>query len=264
MQKTRLDVYMHENGLAESRQKATAMILSGNVLVDEKPCKPSTPVTNENVIRVKEEMPFVSRGGYKLEKALSQFGLVLDSVVAMDIGASTGGFTDCMLQAGAKLVYAIDVGYGQLSWKLRNDGRVVVMERCNARNIKPDMFLEKPSFASIDVSFISLKHIFVPLFACLNTDSNVVALIKPQFEAEKASVGKNGVIRSEKTHLQVIRNCIGYANEAGFSVIGLDHSPIKGPKGNIEFLLHIKKCGAVKNRVIDIEQALENAKIFHN
>jgi len=240
----RIDVVLTQKGLAPSREKARALIMAGVVYADGKRIdKAGTTVVETAVLEVKENpLPFVSRGGLKLQKAMQVFPISLQERYALDIGASTGGFTDCMLQSGAAHVCAIDVGYGQLDWKLRNDPRVTVMERTNARYMEPAWFSEQPTFASIDVSFISLRLILPPLFNCLAEDGEVVALIKPQFEAGRGEVGKNGVVRDAKVHASVCRQIIDFAKELGFSVRGLSFSPIKGPKGNIEFLLHLKKC----------------------
>lgn len=244
--KERLDILIAQRGLAESREKARALIMEGAVAVDGlRADKAGMPVNTEAVIEIKESaLPFVSRGGLKLQRALKVFPLDLTGRICADIGASTGGFTDCMLQQGASHVYAVDVGYGQLHWKLRNDPRVSVMERKNARFLAPDWFDAVPSFASIDVSFISLKLILPPLKECLTDGGEVVALIKPQFEAGRNEIGKNGVVRDQKTHISVIEKTIAFSKEAGYNVLGLDYSPITGPKGNIEFLLYLSADGA--------------------
>lgn len=241
----RLDVKMVECGLAQSREKARAFIMAGVVTVDgTRVDKPGYEVQDHMEIAVKEDpIPFVSRGGLKLDQAIRVFELNVNGLVAADIGASTGGFTDCMLQQGARSVYAIDVGYGQLDWKLRNDPRVIVMERTNARNMQPDWFEQALEFASIDVSFISLRHILPPLLQCLKPGARVVALIKPQFEAGRAQVGKNGVVRSASIHTEVCTSIVEFAYACGYSVCGLYHSPVKGPKGNIEFLLLLQNEG---------------------
>ena len=239
----RLDSRMFEQGLTPSREKARSLIMAGKVSVDGRLAqKPGMEVKESAIISIAEDpVPFVSRGGLKLQKAISVFELDVNELVAADIGASTGGFTDCMLQHGAQKVYALDVGYGQLDWKLRCDPRVVVMERTNARNMKPDWFDPLPAFASIDVSFISLKLILEPLYACLTEQSYVVALIKPQFEAGRAEVGKHGVVRDIDVHRDVCLRVIGQAAEFGFSFCGLSFSPVTGPKGNIEFLSLFRK-----------------------
>lgn len=233
---TRLDVFLVENGYFESREKAKTEIMCGNVLVDEKRLKASDKVKDGCNIRIIKQMPFVSRGGYKLDKAIKVFDLDFNGVTAIDIGASTGGFTDVMLQNGAKKVYSVDVGYGQLHYKLRNDKRVVSMERCNARNLTNKEFSEKADFVTMDVSFISILLIFPVLKDVLNEHGKVVALIKPQFEAGREQVGKNGVIRDKNVHIQVIHNVIDGAKKIGLHCEGLDYSPIKGPEGNIEFI----------------------------
>ena len=241
MDRKRLDVYMVEAGLSPSREKARAMIMAGEVFVNgRKAEKAGAEVRPEDAVTVQEDpIPFVSRGGLKLDKALKVFPLTLQDKVCLDVGASTGGFTDCMLQNGAKHVCALDVGYGQLAWQLRNDPRVTVMERRNARFMEPAWFEGPFDFASIDVSFISLKLILPPLKACLKPDGQVVALIKPQFEAGRGQVGKNGVVREETIHREVCINIIRFAREAGYVVKNISFSPITGPKGNIEFLLFL-------------------------
>ena len=244
MDKKRLDVYMVEAGLSPSRERARAMIMAGEVLVNgHKAEKAGAEVRPEDAVTLQEDpIPFVSRGGLKLEKALKVFPLSLQGKVCLDVGASTGGFTDCMLQNGAKHVCALDVGYGQLAWQLRNDPRVTVMERRNARYMEPAWFDGPFDFASIDVSFISLKLILPPLKACLKPDGQVVALIKPQFEAGRGQVGKNGVVREASIHTDVCINTIRFAQELGYRVEDLSFSPITGPKGNIEFLLFLQNA----------------------
>ncbi len=244
MTKVRLDIEMVQRGLCPSREKARALILAGEVRVNGmKAEKAGQEIPSDAEITVIEDaIPFVSRGGLKLDKAVKTFPIDLDGRVCADIGASTGGFTDVMLKNGAKHVYSIDVGYGQLDWSLRNDPRVTVMERTNARFMVPDWFREPITFASIDVSFISLRLILPPLFPCLQDGGEVVALIKPQFEAGRSEIGKNGVVRDAAVHERVIREMIAFADEIGFCVSGLSYSPITGPKGNIEFLLYMQKC----------------------
>ena len=234
-------MHMVEMGLASSRERARAMIMAGEVLVNgRKAEKAGEEVRPEDAVTLQEDpIPFVSRGGLKLDKALKIFPLSLQGKVCLDVGASTGGFTDCMLQNGAKHVCALDVGYGQLAWQLRNDPRVTVMERRNARYMEPAWFDGLFDFASIDVSFISLKLILPPLKACLKPDGQVVALIKPQFEAGRGQVGKNGVVREASIHRDVCINIIRFAQEIGYAVEDLSFSPITGPKGNIEFLLFL-------------------------
>lgn len=243
--KTRLDVLLTERGLCESRQKAQATIMAGLVFVDgQRSDKPGTPVAEDASVEVRgHALRYVSRGGLKLEKAMQTFPITLEGKVCADIGASTGGFTDCMLQNGAAKVYAVYVGYGQLDWKLRNDPRVVVMERTNARNMEPDWFTEAPDFASMDVSFISVKLILPGIYKSLREGAQAVILVKPQFEAGRGRVGKNGVVRDKDTHRQVVEDTARFALDTGFSIRQIDYSPITGPKGNIEFLLLLEKSG---------------------
>lgn len=241
--KIRLDSAVFELGISESREKAKALIMAGQIYVNGmKAIKPGVTVNSSDKIELKgNTLPYVSRGGLKLEKAMKVFPLTLDKKVCMDIGASTGGFTDCMLQNGAVKVYSIDVGYGQLAWKLRSDSRVVNLERTNFRYVTREQIPEEIDFASIDVSFISLKLIFPALMPLLKTEGECVCLVKPQFEAGKEKVGKKGVVREKSTHVEVIENVIRYASDNGFSILNLDFSPVKGPEGNIEYLLYIKK-----------------------
>lgn len=243
--KKRLDAAVFELGLCDSRSKASAMIMSGAVYVNgQKETKAGYTVKTTDKIELKgKQMPYVSRGGYKLEKAMKYFPITLSDCVCMDIGASTGGFTDCMLQNGAKKVYSIDVGYGQLAWKLRTDERVVNLERTNFRYLTADTVTDEIDFASIDVSFISLKLILPVLFGFLKQGGKCVALIKPQFEAGKEKVGKKGVVRDISTHIEVVDSIVNFAVEIGFSVLGLTFSPIKGPEGNIEYLVFLSKDG---------------------
>lgn len=243
--KERLDVLLVERNLFESRERAKRIIMAGKVLVDEKKIdKAGTLVDRDCQIRLLgEDMPFVSRGGFKLNKAIEEFSLDLNGKIAADIGASTGGFTDCMLQHGAVKVYAIDVGYGQLAWKLRQDSRVVNMERTNIRNVTPDMLVDELDFASIDVAFISLDKVLPVAFNLLNNNGEIVALIKPQFEAGREKVGKHGVVRDKAVHVEVINKVISIAADVGFIVEDLTYSPIKGPEGNIEYLIHLTKSG---------------------
>lgn len=256
--KKRIDVYMHENGLADSREKAKSLIMAGVVLVDGRRCdKPSSTVKEGQKVTVKQQDEFVSRGGKKLKKAVECFGLDLSGKVAIDVGASTGGFTDCMLQNGAVYVYSVDVGYGQLAWRLRQDERVCVMERQNARYLEKSMFDRDISFASIDVSFISLRLILPALKKVLTPPNTIAALIKPQFEAGKDKVGKKGVVRDKGVHMEVIQGIVDFALEIGFTVCGLDYSPIKGPEGNIEYLLCLGDSGESTN--IDIAKIVNNA-----
>ena len=240
--KTRLDVLLVERGLQETRQKAQATIMSGLVFVNnQKVDKVGTPVANDADIEVRgSALRYVSRGGLKLEKAMTSFHLSLDGCICGDIGASTGGFTDCMLQNGAKKVYAVDVGYGQLDWKLRNDPRVVCMERTNARYLNHEQIPDELDFASIDVSFISLKLILPAVHAVLKAGGHVACLVKPQFEAGREKVGKKGVVRDPGVHLEVLENFLIHTKESGFTVLDLTYSPIRGPEGNIEYLGYLE------------------------
>ena len=242
-EKKRLDTVVVDLGFAETRSKASAIIMSGEIFVNgQKETKAGYAVKDTDKIEFKgKKMPFVSRGGYKLEKAMKTFPITLENCICMDIGASTGGFTDCMLQCGASKVYAIDVGYGQLAWKLRTDDRVVNLERTNFRYLTKETVTDEIDFASIDVSFISLKKILPVLFDFLKANGKTVALIKPQFEAGKDKVGKKGVVRDINTHKEVIGGIVDFAFETGFSVLGLDFSPIRGPEGNIEYLIFLSK-----------------------
>ncbi|MBR5800655.1 MAG: TlyA family RNA methyltransferase [Lachnospiraceae bacterium] len=242
--KERLDVILVQEGYAPSREKAKAIIMSGNVFVDGQ--REDKAGTTFDLSKIKLEvrgatLPYVSRGGLKLEKALKHFDLSLTDKVCVDIGASTGGFTDCMLQNGARKVYAVDVGHGQLDWKLRSDERVVCMEKTNFRYMQPEDIEDVPDFASVDVSFISLTKILLPARALLSEEGQMVCLIKPQFEAGRDKVGKKGVVREKSVHEEVIRKIIDYADFIGFDILALDFSPIKGPEGNIEYLVHIQK-----------------------
>lgn len=241
--KERLDILLVQRGLAPSREKAKAMIMEGNVFVEnQREDKAGTSISTEAKIEIKgNTLKYVSRGGLKLEKAMTHFGISLQDKVCMDIGASTGGFTDCMLQNGAKKVYAVDVGYGQFAWKLRNDERVVCMEKTNIRYVTPEDIGEPLDFASVDVSFISLSKVLPPAKELLREDGEMVCLIKPQFEAGREKVGKKGVVRDAKVHLEVIETVMENARGLGFFILNLEYSPIKGPEGNIEYLVHIKK-----------------------
>ncbi len=242
--KERLDVLLVKQGHAQSREKAKAIIMSGNVFVNgQREDKAGTVFEEEKVhIEVRgNTLKYVSRGGLKLEKAVEVFDISLDGMVCMDIGASTGGFTDCMLQNGAIKVYSVDVGHGQLDWKLRNDERVVCMEKTNFRYVKPEDIADILDFASVDVSFISLTKILMPARNLLRDKGKMVCLIKPQFEAGKDKVGKKGVVREAGIHEEVIEKVTSYAVSIGFSLLGLDYSPIKGPEGNIEYLLYLEK-----------------------
>jgi 23S rRNA (cytidine1920-2'-O)/16S rRNA (cytidine1409-2'-O)-methyltransferase len=241
MAKERLDVLLVKRGLVESREKAKTTLMAGLVLVDgQKIDKAGTMVKEEAELRILgSALPYVSRGGLKLEKAVKVFGISLAGKVMADIGASTGGFTDCALQNGAAKVFAIDVGYGQLAWKLRNDPRVVNMERTNIRYVRPEDIGELLDFASIDVAFISLTKVLEPARNLLKDTGEIAALIKPQFEAGRGSVGKKGVVRDPEVHKRVIREVTEFSREIGFFPAGLTFSPVKGPEGNIEYLVHL-------------------------
>lgn len=241
--KTRLDVAVYEQGYAPSREKAKAIIMAGIVYVNnQKVDKAGFELKEGDVLEVRgKTLQYVSRGGLKLEKAMQEFPITLEGKICMDVGASTGGFTDCMLQNGAVKVYSVDVGYGQLAWKLRTDERVVNLERTNFRYATREQIPDEIDFASVDVSFISLKHILPNLNTLLAPDGQAVCLIKPQFEAGKEKVGKKGVVRDLNVHLEVVENVINLAVENGFSVMGLQFSPIKGPEGNIEYLIYLNK-----------------------
>ena len=245
--KMRLDVLLVERGLEESRQRAQAVIMSGQVYVEGRRMdKPGASVAEGAAVEIRgDKLPYVSRGGLKLEKALRVFPLTLEGAVCADIGASTGGFSDCMLQSGAAMVYAVDVGWGQLAWKLRTDPRVVCLERTNARYLSREQIPEPLRFASVDVSFISLKLILPPLAALLEEGGQAVCLVKPQFEAGREKVGKKGVVRDPAVHQEVLEHFLDHAREAGLAVLGLSYSPIRGPEGNIEFLGFLEKSGRV-------------------
>jgi len=242
-EKLRLDVALVEQGFAESREKAKALIMSGIVFVNnQKSDKAGTTLKADDIIEVRgDTLKYVSRGGLKLEKAVNSFSLCLDGFVCADIGASTGGFTDCMLQNGAKKVYSIDVGYGQLAWKLRTDERVINLERTNFRYVTKEEVPDELDFASVDVSFISLSLILPVMRNLLKQGGTAVCLIKPQFEAGKENVGKKGVVREKSVHIAVIEKIINLIKETEFTLLGLDFSPVKGPEGNIEYLCYIKK-----------------------
>lgn len=245
--KERLDVLLVKRGLATSREKAKAIIMAGQVYVNEQKEDKAGSVFEEDKAQIEikgNTLRYVSRGGLKLEKAMAEFPIQLQDKVCMDIGASTGGFTDCMLQNGAAKVYSVDVGYGQLDWKLRNDERVICMEKTNFRYMKPEDIGEPLDFASVDVSFISLTKILTPAYAMLKEQAEMVCLIKPQFEAGREKVGKKGVVREPAVHEEVIRKIVHHAAEVGFHVLDLSYSPIKGPEGNIEYLLYIRKENA--------------------
>ncbi len=259
--KARLDTAIFERGLTESRAKAGALIMAGQVYVNgQKALKAGLTVKTTDKIEVRgEKMPFVSRGGYKLDKAIKAFKITLSDCVCMDIGASTGGFSDCMLQNGAKKVYAVDVGYGQLAWKLRTNPRVINMERTNFRYLTNKDIEDALDFASVDVSFISLKIILPVLFSLLRDGGEAVCLIKPQFEAGKEKVGKKGVVREPEVHKEVVETVTAFAYELGFSVLHLDFSPIKGPEGNIEYLMHLRKDKEKTFTESDIESLISDS-----
>ena len=262
--KERLDVLLVKRNLAESREKAKAIIMSGNVFVEgQREDKAGSTFSEEVHIEVKgSKLPYVSRGGLKLEKAIANFDVELQDKVCTDVGSSTGGFTDCMLQNGARKVFAIDVGTNQLAWKLRQDERVVCMEKTNIRYVTPEDLGEAIDFSSIDVSFISLTKVLLPIRNYLKENGQIVALIKPQFEAGREKVGKKGVVREKSTHYEVIEMVLSYAVSIGFQVLDLDFSPIKGPEGNIEYLAHLQKVeeiGTIADVAIDWKQVVENA-----
>lgn len=261
--KKRLDIIMVEKGLVTGRDRAKGYIMAGQVFVDnQQATKCGMPVDEQSKVELRtSELKYVSRGGLKLEKAMEVFPINLDSKTCLDIGASTGGFTDCMLQNGAAKVYAVDVGYGQLAWKLRCDERVVVMERTNFRYVTTEQISQPVDFASVDVSFISLRLILPAAYNLLCENGEMVCLIKPQFEAGRDKVGKRGVVQDSQVHIDVIEEVTKFTKEAGFSLMGLDYSPVRGPEGNIEYLLYIKKSSddniAVNSELIT--QVVENS-----
>ena len=262
--KERLDVLLVKKNLAESREKAKAVIMAGIVYVDDqKEDKAGSMFEETAKIEVRgSTLKYVSRGGLKLEKAMTHFGVTLDQKICMDVGASTGGFTDCMLQNGAVKVYSVDVGHGQLAWKLRNDPRVVCMEKTNIRYVTPEEIPDKIQFVSIDVSFISLTKVLGPVKALMEPDGQVVCLIKPQFEAGREKVGKKGVVRERSVHLEVIRMVAAFAGSIGFEALHLEFSPIKGPEGNLEYLLHLRNDAGgnvYENGSIDAEEIVNQA-----
>lgn len=262
--KERLDVLLVKRNLASSREKAKAIIMSGNVFVDgQREDKAGTTFAEDVSIEVKgSTLKYVSRGGLKLEKAMTHFDVSMNGKVCTDVGSSTGGFTDCMLQNGAVKVFAIDVGRGQLDWKLRQDERVVCMEKTNIRYVTPEDLGEPIDFSSIDVSFISLTKVLLPIRNYLKENGEIVALIKPQFEAGREKVGKKGVVREKSTHIEVIEKVTEYAVSIGFWVKALEFSPIKGPEGNIEYLVHLQKCPedmAGMETNLDIKYTVEEA-----
>ena len=258
--KERLDVLLVKRNLAESREKAKAIIMSGNVFVeDQREDKAGTTFPEDVKIEVRGHvMPYVSRGGLKLEKAMAEFPIELNGCICGDIGASTGGFTDCMLQNGATKVYAVDVGYGQLDWKLRSDERVVCMERTNARYLDRDQVPDELDFASIDVSFISLKLILPAVHRVLKEGGHVACLIKPQFEAGREKVGKKGVVRDPDVHLEVLENFLTHAKDSGFIVLDITFSPIRGPEGNIEYLGYLESGDWVE-KTFDLQGLVEQS-----
>lgn len=260
--KERLDVLLVQRGLATSREKAKTMIMEGNVFVEgQREDKAGSSFDSQVKIEVKgSTLKYVSRGGLKLEKAMNHFDISLENTICMDIGASTGGFTDCMLQNGAKKVYSVDVGYGQFAWKLRTDPRVVCMEKTNIRYVTPADIEDVLDFASVDVSFISLTKVLIPARELLRDQGEMVCLIKPQFEAGREKVGKKGVVRDPAVHEEVIERVIGFARENGFRVLNLEYSPIKGPEGNIEYLVHLQKGEqGKKEETIDVKSVVTQA-----
>lgn len=259
--KKRLDILLTERGLAPSREKAKAIIMSGVVFVDGQREDKAGASFDENIpIEIKgSTLKYVSRGGLKLEKAMDNFDISLEGKTCMDVGSSTGGFTDCMLQNGAVKVYAVDVGNGQLDWKLRQDERVVCMEKTNIRYVTPDQIKDRIEFSSIDVSFISLTKVLTPVRELLTDNGEIVCLIKPQFEAGREKVGKKGVVRDINVHKEVIHMVVDHAKEIGFIVCNLDYSPIKGPEGNIEYLLHLSKDKDRSEVLVDIDKVVESS-----
>ena len=258
--KVRLDVLLVDRALAESRQKAQATIMCGLVFVNgQRVDKPGAAVAEDASVEVRgQALRYVSRGGLKLEKAMAIWPIDLHGAVCMDVGASTGGFTDCMLQNGAAKVYAVDVGYGQLAWKLRSDGRVVCLERTNARYLSREQVPEEPDFASVDVSFISLKLILPAIAGVLRDGGSVAALIKPQFEAGREKVGKKGVVRDPAVHAEVLEHFLDHARESGFTVLDLSYSPVRGPEGNIEYLGYLVK-GPGPEKPFDLQTLVEQS-----
>ena len=255
--KERLDVILVRQGYAPSREKAKALLMAGDVFVDNQREDKAGTLFDESKIKIEVKgrtLPYVSRGGLKLERAIGQFPITLQGKVCMDIGASTGGFTDCMLQNGAGKVYAIDVGHGQLDWKLRSDERVVCMEKTNFRYVTDEDIAEPIDFASVDVSFISLTKILIPARKLLQQGGEMVCLIKPQFEAGRDKVGKKGVVRDRNVHIEVVHRIVDYADMIGFSLRGLTYSPIKGPEGNIEYLMWIAKRIEIPEEVLDMSE----------
>ena len=258
--KERLDVLLVKRNLAESREKAKAVIMSGIVYVDgQKEDKAGSMFDETANVEVRgTTLKYVSRGGLKLEKAMTHFGVTLEGKICMDVGASTGGFTDCMLQNGAVKVYSVDVGHGQLAWKLRNDERVVCMEKTNIRYVTPEEIPDKIQFVSIDVSFISLTKVLGPVKGLMEPDGEVVCLIKPQFEAGKSDIGKNGIVKDRKVHLRVLNELMAFFSQNGLAVKGLDFSPISGGDGNIEYLAYIARNDG-ETSVIDVKKVIDEA-----
>lgn len=262
--KERLDIWLTEHNLASSREKARAVIMEGHVFVNgQREDKAGAFIRGDELVEIRgETLPYVSRGGLKLAKAVSVFGLEFGGLVCTDVGSSTGGFTDCMLQNGASRVFAIDVGRGQLDWKLRQDPRVICMEKTNIRYVKPEDIGEKIDFSSVDVSFISLTKVLIPIRDYLKENGRIVCLIKPQFEAGREKVGKKGVVRDPEVHKEVIQKVITFAEEAGFDDIGLTFSPIKGPEGNIEYLLYlVRSDGSGSGRISDKSAATDIMRV---
>lgn len=262
--KKRIDLLCVEKGLESSRERAKALIMAGEVFADgQRIDKPGEEVSIDAEITIHGGLKYVSRGGLKLEKAMSSFGIELKNKVCMDIGASTGGFTDCMLQNGANKVYSVDVGYGQLAWKLRTDKRVVNLERTNIRYLTKETVTENLDFFSVDVSFISLTLVLPVIEGFLSENGEGICLIKPQFEAGKGRVGKKGVVREPQIHIDVIKKIADFVGTIGFSIEGLDYSPIKGPEGNIEYLIYLKKTCQKDIKLIKIEDIEEVVKNSH-
>lgn len=261
MAKQRLDNFLVENGYVDTRSKAQSLIMAGEVYIDnQKASKAGEQVSGSEKIELRgKTLKYVSRGGLKLEKAMKCFPVTLQNKICMDIGASTGGFTDCMLQNGADKVYSIDVGYGQLAWKLRTDERVVNIERTNFRYVTREQVPDDIDFFSVDVSFISLRLILPPAFELLKDGGCAVCLIKPQFEAGREKVGKKGVVRDKNIHRDVVGEVLNFTRDVGFKVLGLDFSPIKGPEGNIEYLMFITKNNNINDAVIDIDAVIEKS-----
>ena len=261
--KERLDVLLVNMGMAPSREKARALIMEGKVYVNGgKEDKPGMRFDMYSSIEVRgDKLPFVSRGGLKLQKAVEIWNLDFTGMTCMDVGASTGGFTDCMLKHGAEKVYAVDVGYGQLHWNLRNDPRVVNMEKTNIRYLTPEELNDAVDFVSVDVSFISLTKVLPVLLALMKQEARAVTLIKPQFEAGREKVGKKGVVREAETHIEVCEAMTSFAREQGFTVLGLDYSPVRGPEGNIEYLMYLKK-GSGENAVLDIQKLVSESHLL--